>query len=147
MKITDAFLGEHAIFYAQFDHLEQAAPAAETLTHAQGRAALLGAALETHAQLEEELLFAILESHVGPAGPLVVMRAEHAEIEGTLVRLPEVRDLAEVQRLVLHVVRVAREHFAKEEQILYPLAQRVLDADTMIRQGKLWAERRRVSIG
>jgi hemerythrin-like domain-containing protein len=79
-------------------------------------------------------------------GPLAVMRAEHDEIEGALDRLPKIQDLAEAQSLVLHVIQVAREHFAKEEQALYPIAEQVLDTDTLTRLGRQWAERRGVAI-
>lgn len=146
MRITRALLGEHGVFYAQFDHLEQAVPAAETLAQVQSQAALLSAAIESHAQLEDELLFTTLEPHLGQMGPLAVMRMEHDEIERTLARLPEVQALAEAQSLVLHAVQVAREHFAKEEQVLCPMAEQVLDANTLAQLGRLWAERRGVSV-
>jgi len=74
MKITDAFLGEHGVFYAQFSHLEQTVPNTAALGEVQAQAALLTAALETHAHLEEELLFSTLEPHLGQGGPLAVMR-------------------------------------------------------------------------
>ncbi|MFQ5856645.1 MAG: hemerythrin domain-containing protein [Anaerolineae bacterium] len=148
MKIIEALLGEHAVFYAQFDHLEQAVPAAETLAQVQSQAALLTAALETHANLEDDLLFAALDPHLGSQmGPLAVMRMEHDEIRGTLAGLPEAQDLPEAQRLVLHAVQVAREHFAKEEQVLYPMAEQTLDADALTQLGARWAEQRGVSIG
>ena len=44
MKITDAFLGEHGVFYAQFDHLEQLLRAPGSLEQVQDAAALLGSA-------------------------------------------------------------------------------------------------------
>lgn len=146
MKITEAFLGEHAVFYAQFSHLEQAVPMAKTLSQVQSQAALLAAALMSHANLEDELLFSALDPHLGHMGPLAVMRMEHDEIEGTLARMPEIQNLAEAQSRLLHAVQVARQHFAKEEQVLYPMAEQVLDADTLTQQARLWAERRRVSL-
>jgi hypothetical protein len=57
MKITDAFIGEHAVLYCQLDHLETAVPAAKTLGEIKALAALLEAALRSHAALEDELLF------------------------------------------------------------------------------------------
>jgi len=56
VKITDAFLGEHAMLYTQFTHLEQAIPATEGLTVAQGLAAGLNTTLTGHAHLEDKLL-------------------------------------------------------------------------------------------
>ncbi len=146
MKITEAFLGEHGAFYAQFDHLEQAIPAAETLTQVQSLSALLTVALATHAHLEDELLFTALDPYLAQMGPLSVMRMEHDEIEGILAHVQEIQDLAEAQRLVLNAVQVARNHFAKEEQVLFPMAQRTLSGEDLTRLGQQWAERRGVAI-
>lgn len=147
MKITEALLGEHGVFYALFDHLEQAVPAADSLALVQSQAALLTAALATHAGLEDELLFSALDPHLGQMGPLAVMRMEHDEIENTLGQVQEARDLTQAQRLVLHAVRVAREHFAKEEQVLFPMAHQVLDERELTQLGAQWAERRGVTAG
>jgi len=57
MVITDAFLGEHAVFYAQFEHMEQIIPSTESLSEVKSQGAMLASALRGHAQLEEELLF------------------------------------------------------------------------------------------
>jgi iron-sulfur cluster repair protein YtfE (RIC family) len=146
MKITDAFLGEHAVFYAQLDHLDGSIPGANSLAQVKSQGAMLAAALVGHAHLEEELLFTALERHIGPMGPLAVMRMEHDEIESALARLPKIQNLAEAQSLLLHAIQVARDHFAKEEQVLYPIAEQVLDTDTRTRLGRQWAERREVVI-
>lgn len=146
MKIIEALLGEHGVFYAQFDHLEQTVPAAPTLELVQSQAALLTAALATHAGLENELLFSALDPHLGQMGPLAVMRMEHDEIENTLDHVQAAQDLARAQRLALHAVRVARDHFAKEEQVLFPMAHQVLDESTLTQLGDQWAERRHVTI-
>ncbi len=146
MKITDAFLGEHGAFYAQFDYLEKVVPVAETLAQLQSPAALVTAALETHARLEDELLFTALDPHMGQMGPLTVMRIEHDEIENILARVQEVQDLVEAQCLVLNVIQVARDHFAKEERILFPAADQMLGVESLAQLGKQWAAQRRVMI-
>jgi len=146
MKITDAFLGEHGVFYAQFSHLEEVLPFSEAVEEVHAQAALLTAALATHARLEEDVLFTSLDPHLGPMGPLALMRAEHNEIEGTLARIPEVKDLVEARGLLLHALQVARQHFAKEEQVLFPMANQILGEETLTRLGTQWAERRSVSV-
>ncbi|MCK4975315.1 MAG: hemerythrin domain-containing protein [Anaerolineales bacterium] len=146
MKITDALLGEHAVFYAQFDHLEQAIPAANSIAQVKSLGAMLAAALASHAQMEEELLFTTLEPHIGSMGPLAVMRTEHDEIEKSLERLPMLREVDQVRELLLKVVTVAREHFPKEEQVLYPMANKTLSAETLIDLGAQWAARRAITL-
>ncbi|MBV6504760.1 MAG: hypothetical protein ILNGONEN_00312 [Syntrophorhabdaceae bacterium] len=146
MKLTDALLGEHGVFYAQFDYLEQNVPYAQDLTLVKSQGAMLTAALATHAHLEDELLFIALAAHLDPQfGPLAVMRMEHDEIEGSLQRLQEVHDLAEAKNLLLHAMQTARAHFAKEEQVLFVMAQQMLDTRTQEQLGRKWAEARKVA--
>jgi len=147
MKITDAFLGEHAVFYAQFNHLEQTVPNADSVAQVKNLGAMLTAALASHAQLEEELLFQNLESYIGPGGPLAVMRMEHNRIEENLARLPGLAAYEPACDILLQTLQVAREHFAKEEQILYPLAERTLGGGRLSELGEQWAEARKVFIG
>ncbi|HZD57759.1 MAG TPA: hemerythrin domain-containing protein [Anaerolineales bacterium] len=146
MKITEALLGEHGVLYAQFDHLEQAVPRADSLAWLKAQGALLKAAVETHAQIEEELLFKTLEPHLGGGGPLAVMRMEHSEIEGGLSTLPDAEDVETAGHLLLRVVQVARQHFAKEEQVLFPMAEQVLGPERLADLGEQWAEWRKVSV-
>lgn len=144
MKITDALLGEHAVFYAQFDHLEKAVPAANSVAQVKSLGEMLAAALAGHAQLEEELLFKNLEPHIGSMGPLAVMRMEHDQIEGGLEALPDVRELEQARTLLLQIIVVAQGHFAKEEQVLYPLASQALSTEKMLDLGAQWAALRAI---
>jgi len=146
MKVTQAFLGEHAVFYAQFDHLEQNLPRATSHEEVVAQALLLQSAVATHAQLEEELLFTVLEPHTGQGGPVAVMRMEHEEIESTLDAIPGTPDLDAARNRLLHAIQVARQHFAKEEQVLFPMADQFLNLEELQQLGDRWAERRRVDV-
>ncbi|MCI0690899.1 hemerythrin domain-containing protein [candidate division KSB1 bacterium] len=147
MKVTDALLGEHGVFYAQFDYLEKNIPHAKDLVLVKSQSAMLAAALAPHAHLEDELLFIALEAHIDPqSGPLAVMRMEHNEIEGSLERLQELQDLTEAKNLLLHAIQTARAHFAKEEQVLFPLASQMLEAKKLSLLGANWAESRKVRV-
>jgi iron-sulfur cluster repair protein YtfE (RIC family) len=144
MKITDAFLGEHGVFYAQFDYLEAEAWRMERLAEVRACAAMLAAALIPHAEMENDLLFAALEGQGGDAGPTPVMRAEHREIEEALLRARDSRELDDARDLLRFAVEQARDHFAKEEQVLFPIAEQLLGAEALHRLGEEWARRRRV---
>lgn len=147
MKITDALLGEHGVFYAQFDYMEKNIPHAQNLALVKSHGAMLASALAPHAHLEDELLFVALETHLDPhAGPLAVMRMEHHEIEGSLERLQTLQDLAEAKKLLLHALQTARAHFAKEEQILFVMAQQMLEARLLEQLARQWAAARKVAI-
>ncbi len=146
MKITEALLGEHGVFYAQFEHLERAVPTAETLAQVQSQMALLSAALDTHARLEDRLLFTALDPYLGPVGPLAVMRMEHDQIEGLFGRISQASNLPEAQGLTLQLLRIAQDHFAKEERVLFPMAAQILAPETLSELGVRWSEQRRVAI-
>ena len=147
MKITDAFLGEHGAFYALFDRLEQIVPRATEVTMVQDQAALLAAALLPHATMENDTLFSALESALGPPGlPVPVMRDEHREIEAGIIEAQWCPDLRRARTLLLESITLARDHFAKEEQVLFPLAERVLTEAKLTAMGEEWARRRGVRL-
>ncbi|MDZ7267672.1 MAG: hemerythrin domain-containing protein [candidate division KSB1 bacterium] len=147
MKITDALLGEHAVFYVQFDYLEKNIPPAKDLALVKSQGTMLAVALETHAHLEDELLFVALEAHLDPkSGPLAVMRLEHEAIAQSLQLMQGTQEIAEARNLLLHTIQTARAHFAKEEQIIFRMAQNMLEAETLALLGAQWAARRSVLI-
>jgi regulator of cell morphogenesis and NO signaling len=61
-------------------------------------------------------------------GPLAVMRAEHAEIDGALGGAGTLEGADHVRATLLHVLEVARQHFVKEDNVLFPMAERVVGA-------------------
>lgn len=141
MKLTHALLGEHAIFYKLFDHIDQAAGGWD-LAACQAWGRLLDETLESHAQLENRLLFDALEPKMGGMGPLAVMRLEHDTIGRCIHQLPAAADATAARALLREIVGTAREHFAKEENILFQMAERFLDAGQLEELGALWSEQR-----
>jgi hypothetical protein len=93
-----------------------------------------------HNQKEEQHLFALIEQRGVPrrGGPLAVMLAEHERARAILARLdPQAAafvagdrgKLAELQATFAEYAAQCKEHFWKENDILYPLAERVLSAE------------------
>jgi iron-sulfur cluster repair protein YtfE (RIC family) len=142
MNVTDVLLGEHGACYGLFAYLEEAAPG-----DLRAGAALLAAVIVPHARFENERLFPALEARIGPDGPLAVMRAEHEEIESGLAALRTVEDPAALRRGLRHVIAVARQHFQKEEVVVFPLAARELGPGLLERLGQEWAAARGVTLG
>jgi len=139
--ITDALLGEHGVIYTLLEHLTSRP--FDSAEEARIQAAELAAGLATHARIEDDLLFVALEGPLGPnGGPLAVMRTEHAEVEATLERLTQVEDVQEAEALAGHLVKVAREHFEKEEQVLFPMAEQLLGEEALRSLGEQWAAQR-----
>lgn len=145
ITITDALRGEHAVIYRLLSHLESVCEEGD-LRRTQILAGELEAALEDHARLEDELLFSSLDGVLPPHGPLAVMRAEHEQIEGLLASFPDLEDGVEACNNVRRLVAVARDHFAKEEQVLFPMAEQMLPAAQLQQLGERWAAESGVTI-
>jgi hemerythrin-like domain-containing protein len=147
MKMTDALRGEHGVFYAIFDHLEDVLVSVESADEVRDLAAMLTSALVPHAKLENEVLFPAVEEQIGTGGPVAVMRAEHDEIEGILTGLNDSDDADELKGRILRAIRVAREHFRKEEMVLFPMADERLGDGPLRQLGMKWAAKRQVMLG
>lgn len=144
MKITDAFIAEHAVIYAQLDYLETAIPAARTLGELKVMAGLLEAALKPHAEAEDELLFDGLKPGLDQMGKLEKVQHEHAAICDGLTFVKLARTKKEAQRRLLAVVHLTRKEFDLEDRVLFKLAEELLHEPTLQRLGKSWARKRLV---
>ena len=148
MLITDALLGEHAVFYLFLSHIEQALPALDSLSSIQHRFAAFAFTLEAHAGLEDELLFNALEPHLGAqAGPLAVMRFEHNQIVDLFRKIESAADLDSARDFARQLFPIVRGHFQKEEQVLFQMAARFLSEDELSALGGQWAKRRTPLVG
>jgi iron-sulfur cluster repair protein YtfE (RIC family) len=147
MKLTDALLGEHGAFYILFDQIETIAASESAMAQSRGATTVLEAMVGSHATLEDELLFSALEPHLGKAqGPLAVMRAEHAELERILAHIQDEPDENRAILWIPEALRIARDHFHKEEQVLFPMAERILGDDILNQLGAKWAKARCVNV-
>lgn len=145
MKITDALLAEHAIFYALFDRLEELIHETDSIAALKMALDLLAPALVSHAKVEDELLFPRLESRQS-GGPLGAMRNEHQQIDELFAGIASIRDLDVLRGRVQEVIDVAREHFQKEDEIVLPVAVETVQGDVLERLGQQWARLRQVPV-
>ncbi len=95
--------------------------------------AVFTAAITRHFASEEELLFPAFEAASGFAtGPTMVMRMEHEQVNGLLESLRQelaARNRDDCLGLFETLLMLMQQHNAKEENILYPMADRLLAAD------------------
>ncbi len=119
--------------------------------------------LARHAKKEDEALFPAIEAIIGAdGGPTYVMRREHEAIHGqgellrqTLYELNEVEHpkieagREKLKELVANgasavalrenageIIRLLDMHFGKEEQILFPMAENMLDDEALAEVGR-----------
>jgi hemerythrin-like domain-containing protein len=140
IKITDALVGEHGPLYAQLDRLATVTDG--SVDAIQSCAQLLAAGLASHARLEDELLFAALEQRTGRDSLLEDMYEDHEQVDALLSELARVDDPEQARSLAARLVALARNHFAKEEKAVFPLAEQVLGDAELVRLGEDWEYRR-----
>lgn len=143
MKITDALLGEHAVFYALFEELERIADSDAPLAAKQMMVRTIGHVLLSHAKLEDELLFPAL----GQLPPVRVMLADHEQIERLFEDLGGGTPPADFSSAVGHAIDLTRDHFNKEEMVLLPYADAHLEVSVLERLGEQWSRLRGVTLG
>lgn len=142
MKITDVLRAEHAVFHNLFDHLEATVPGLKTLAEVKVLATVVEQLHAPHAKTEDDLFMEPLEHCFDQIGQNETFHAEHRKIEETLAKARQAKTVKEAKQILLGAVALSRDHFDKEERIVFPLAERVLKAKTLSELGQTWLRRR-----
>ncbi|MEI7938573.1 MAG: hemerythrin domain-containing protein [Verrucomicrobiota bacterium] len=142
MKITEALFAEHLVFHSMFDHIEAAAPRLKTLAEVKALATLMEQLLRTHSDTEDDLFIGPLEHCFEQIGQRDAFLEEHKEIDENLRNIQGTRQLKKARQLLLSAVSYSRKHFDKEERIVFPMAERVLNSRTLTALGQQWMEQR-----
>lgn len=95
------------------------------------------AALDPHSEREEGVLFPMMGVYIGTtSGPIAVMEYEHDQAKAKIHKFLEKAgssktDLEKknLSDLVKNAYFILTEHFAKEENVLFPMAERMLSED------------------
>ncbi len=92
-------------------------------------------ALLHHFTLEEQQLFPQLEQQIGSSnGPTSVMRSEHEQLRRLVAELLQSLEADNEQRalgLCETLMMLLQQHNMKEERMLYPMADQLLDGTTI----------------
>ncbi len=147
MKLIDVLLGEHAVFNALLDEVEEMASFAGEVAQIESAMTVLTTEIKSHAALEEKLLYPALEPYVETDELFAEMRADHEQIRSGLERIENAWDLDEALDAVRQALDITRKHFKNEEEKLYALAEEVLDDETLTRLGEAWAKAHSVKRG
>lgn len=145
MKITDVLRAEHAVFHNLFDHIEVTVPKLKTLAEVKALAAVVETVHAPHSKTEDDLFIEPLEHCFDQIGQNETFHAEHKQIEETLAAALKAKTLKDAKRILLGAIAACREHFDKEERIVFPMAERILKAKTLSELGKKWLCRREMA--
>lgn len=90
--------------------------------------------MERHFQMEERVMFAEFEAKTGMTeGPTAMMRLEHAQMRNLMNGLLESISLDDKDKFFSvseTLMILLQQHNMKEEQMLYPMAQQHLNAES-----------------
>jgi len=142
MKITEALLAEHVVFHNLFDHVERTAPKLKTGAEVKALAGLVESLLHAHSDVEEELLIEPLDHCLEQLGHREAFHQEHGEIAANLKKAQTARNLKQARACLLAAMASSREHFDKEERIVFPLAEKLLNSRTLADLWNAWKEQR-----
>jgi hemerythrin-like domain-containing protein len=143
MKITEALLAEHLVYHNIFDHIETTTPKLQTLREVKALAALMEKMLKAHSDTEDELFLGPLEHCFEQIGQRDAFLEEHQEIDGHLRQAQKATRRKRAQQLLLAAVAHSRQHFDREERIVFPMAEQVLKNQTLTELGRTWRQQRR----
>ncbi len=146
MKITEILMAEHAVFHNLFDHIEAAAPRLKTPGEVKLLATLVDKVMAPHSKTEDDLFIEPLEHCFEQIGQNETFHAEHRQIEEALAKVQKARTLKDAKKVLLGVIAAARDHFDKEERIVFPMAERVLKAKTLSDLGREWLQKRQAAL-
>jgi hemerythrin-like domain-containing protein len=143
MKITEALQAEHLVFHNLFDHVEKAAPELKTLGELKVVTALLQAVLEAHSRTEDDLFIGPMEHCFEQIGQRETFHDEHEAIDQTLAQIRKATQLRKARELLQGLIVSCRQHFDKEERIVFPMAEQLLKSKTLNELGQTWMDQRK----
>lgn len=128
-SIESTMGGDHARCDELFTSAEEAVSDSDWEEGA-ARFAAFSEATERHFRMEEEVLFPAFEGATGSTdGPTQIMRSEHTQMRDLLFRMSAAvqnQDQDEYLGYSETLLIIMQQHNAKEEQMLYPMADQVL---------------------
>lgn len=133
MKITETLVAEHAVFRNVFDSIERTLPKIRSLAEIKLIASLVESMLVRHAEAENDIAFLAVDHTLAEQGHLSSMHEEHNEIDVSLKQVQAATKVAEAKRLLKFAMLASRAHFKSEERKVFPLVEKVLKDDTLIK--------------
>ena len=142
MKITEILRAEHAVFHNLFDHVEATVPKLKTVAEVKSLGLIISKLTFPHSQTEDELFIEPLEHCFDQLGQKDTFHHEHELIDAALDKVQKTKDLKTAKKLLLGAVTASRNHFDKEERLVFPMAERILKARTLTELGAQWLKQR-----
>ena len=140
MKITDALLAEHTVFHSLFEVVEKQLDQTTSIERIHLLADILLHLLEKHGQAEHDLLVPPIEPFLHEIGHLENFHKEDDIIIETLQKISECEDAGLARQIMSKPLRLANDHFDKEERFVFPLAEKHMSEKSLNELGDAWAK-------
>jgi hemerythrin-like domain-containing protein len=140
MTIIELLRTEHAVFNIFLNEIEAVLPQVATLGELRLVLRLLARFLQQHGHKEEELLYPAIDQMQVERGQMTEMAQEHVELDQQILQVAKTRDLSQALKQFSQVIQAVRLHFEHEERRLFPLAEKVLQSESLVALGDV-AER------
>jgi iron-sulfur cluster repair protein YtfE (RIC family) len=98
-------------------------------------AGLVEALLRDHGDVETDLAFIALDHALYDKGRLHRLHEDHEEIDDRLKRVQAATNLSDARRLLRLALLASRQHFRREERIIFPLIEKELQEETLTKLG------------
>ena len=95
--------------------------------------------LQQHGDKEEELLYPAVDQMQAQRGQmeLKAMTQEHGELDQQIRQVAKSGDLNQARQQISQLIQAVRQHFDHEESDLFPLAEEVLQAESLVALGRV----------
>lgn len=142
MTITEALVSEHATFCVVFDHIDRALPHLRRLAEIRCLARLVEGLLLRHGAAEEDLVLVSLDRVLQQKARYNRFYQQHSEIDIRLRQAHESNRFVQARRLLQAALLASREHFQHEERVVFPLVERMVTRERLVKLGLIWMRQR-----
>ena len=138
ITIIDSLALEHTVFSQLFQQIEALLPQLTTAQEAKLLGRLVEGILAGHGDREENLAYAALDQFLANHNELDCLYQEHEEIDGRLERLKIAHTLPEARQLLKEALHASRQHFKREELLIFPKLKTAFDEETLSELSEAW---------
>jgi hypothetical protein len=138
IPITRALSAEHQMFRAVFDQVEELLPRLDRLEEVKRLARLVEGLLLSHAKVEGDLMILAQDHEAAGRHRYDHCRHEHEEIDSQLTLVHSARTIARARKLLRGALAASRKHFQREERGVFPLIEKRMQPEALIKLGTVW---------
>ena len=136
--ITRALVAEHKMFCFVFDQIEEILATVSSLGEVKKLTRLVEGLLSSHAKTEDDLLLLLDSQAASAQEPCAKIEQEHREMDSRLVQVYATQKADQAASLLRAAMTASRRHFAREERIVFPVIEKTIDPQTLMRLGTTW---------